>query len=266
LPRSIRLHTAIQEGVRISKKAFGWTIGLLFPMGVILDFFFAQRFLKFDNAGATLGLLAPALGGGVPIEEYVFYFTGFVADLLLYIWLDEYWLAAYSVPSTAGRRSSFDRLLRFHPWSVVWAVVLIVAAIVYRKAFVSGPGFPGYFVFLVIGAMAPSAALLPEAMPVINWRAFSLTLFLVLLISVIWEVTLGVPYRWWGYKPEQMMGVSITAWGYLPVEAICVWIAVTYATVIVYEIARRWKASGKSMRHAFLGHAGNTAANRAGQK
>jgi hypothetical protein len=26
-----------------------------------------------------MGDQAPALGGGVPIEEYVFYFTGFVA-------------------------------------------------------------------------------------------------------------------------------------------------------------------------------------------
>jgi len=32
-----------------------------------------------------------------------------------------------------------------------------------------------------------------------------------------------------------------------------VWIAVTWATVIVYEIVKRWKASGKPARHAFLG-------------
>jgi len=32
-----------------------------------------------------------------------------------------------------------------------------------------------------------------------------------------------------------------------------VWIAVTYATVIVYEIVRRWQASGKRVRDALLG-------------
>ena len=44
---------------------------------------------------------------------------------------------------------------------------------------------------LVIGALGPSAALLPSAMPVINWRALSLTLLLILLISLLWEATLG---------------------------------------------------------------------------
>ena len=240
-----------REGVRVSKRAFGWTVGLLFPIGAGLDFFFAHRFFTFGNPGATLGILAPALGGGVPVEEYVFYFTGFVADLLFYIWLDEYWLAAYSVP--VERRMDFQRLLRFHPWSAAWAVALIAGAIVFRKLAIPEPGFPSYFIFLVVGAMLPSAALLPEATPVINWRAFSLTMFLMLLISLMWEATLGVPYRWWGFQPQSMLGISITAWDYLPIEEIFLWITVTYATVIVYEIVRRWKASGRSAKGAFLG-------------
>ena len=239
------------EGVRVSKRAFGWTVGLLFPIGAALDFFFAHLFFTYGNPGATLGITAPALGGGVPVEEYVFYFTGFVVDLLFYIWMDEFWLSAYSVP--VERRMDFKRLLRFHPWSLVLAVVLIAGAIVVRRVVAPGPGFPSYFTFLVVGAMLPSAALLPEALPVINWRAFSLTLFLILLISLMWEATLGVPYRWWGFQPRSMMGISITAWDYLPVEEIFVWMTVTYATVIVYEIVRRWKASGRSMRGAFLG-------------
>jgi hypothetical protein len=239
------------EGVHLHKRAFLWTIGLLFPVGAALDFFFAHLFFTYGNKAATLGITAPALGGGVPIEEYVFYLSGFIADLLFYIWLDAYWLAAYSVPS--GERVDFKRLLRFHPWSLVWAVVLIGGAILYRHASVPAPGFPGYFLFLVLAAMLPSAALLPEALPVINWRAFSLALFLILLISLIWEVTLGLPYRWWGFQPQQMIGISITAWGYLPIEEIFVWITVTYATVIFYEIIRRWKSSGRSAKGAFLG-------------
>jgi hypothetical protein len=244
---------APRGSVRISKKSFLRTILILVPLGVGLDFFFGRMFFIFPNAGATLGITAPALGGGVPIEEYVFYFTGFVAVLLLYIWLDEYWLAAYSVPSDAKERAQFDRLLRFHPQSVVWAALVIGAAIVYRKVFVAEPGFPGYFTFLVIGAMGPSAGLLPSAMPVINWRALSLTMFILLLTSLLWEVTLAVPYGWWDFRDAEMIGVRITAWSRLPVEEVCVWIAVTYATVIVYEIARRWQASGKKIRHAMLG-------------
>jgi hypothetical protein len=65
-----------QEGIKISKKSFLWTMGLLFPIGAGLDFFFAHYFFTFPNANATLGIKAPALGFAVPIEEYVFYLTG----------------------------------------------------------------------------------------------------------------------------------------------------------------------------------------------
>ena len=50
-----------------------------------------------------------------------------------------------------------------------------------------------------------------------------------------------------------MIGLRITAWNRLPIEEVCVWIAVTYATVIVYEIVRRWKSSGKRIGRALLG-------------
>lgn len=256
------------DGVKISKRSFTRTIAVLFPLGVVLDFFFAHLFLTFPNVSATLGVPAPALHGGghifvgspghvvigsVPIEEYVFYFTGFVTVLLLYIWLDEYWLRAYTVPAESSDRIDFARLLRFHPESLVLAALLIVGAILYRRTHVPGPGFPGYFIFLVAGALGPSAALFPTALPVINWRAFSMTLFTILLTSLLWEATLGVPYGWWGYQPSQMIGLTITAWDHLPVEAVCVWIAVVYQTVIVYEIIKRWQASGRKARHAFLG-------------
>jgi hypothetical protein len=241
------------EGVRISKKSFVRTIAILFPLGAALDFFFAHSFFTFPNPGATLRIAAPALGGSVPIEEYFFYFMGFVAILLLYIWLDEYWLVAYGVRSDAKERAEFDRLLRFHPQSLVWAVVLIAAAIVYKRVFAQEPGFPGYFTFLVLGALGPSAALLPSAMPFINWRALSMTMFIMLLISLLWEATLALPYGWWGFQDSSMIGVHITAWSGLPIEEVCLWIAVTFATVIVYEVMRRWQASGKKMRHALLG-------------
>lgn len=250
---TIGLWLVPKEGVTISKKSFLWTIGILFPIGAALDFFFARKFFTYTDPGATLRITAPALGGGVPVEEYVFYLSGFVAILLVYIWLDEYWLAAYSIPVDSGERTNFARLLRFHPASLIWAIALIAAAILYRMTWVPEPGFPGYFVFLVICALGPSAALLPSALPVINWRALSMTAVVMLLISLLWEATLGVPYGWWGFQDGQMIGIHITAWSGLPIEEIFVWIGVTYATAIVYEIVRRWKSSGKRARHAFLG-------------
>jgi hypothetical protein len=242
------------ESVTISKKSFLWTIGLLFPVGGLLDFFFARYFFVFPNTSATLGIKAPALGGGVPIEEYAFYLAGFITVLLLYIWLDEYWLAAYSIPHEADERTSFDRLLRFHPASLLLAIALIASAFLYQKYLLRIPGrFPGYFLYLVLVALLPSSALLPAARPVINWRALSLTMFMLLVVSLMWEVTLALPYGWWNFRDEQMLGIRITAWSFLPLEEIYVWIAVSYSTVIVYEIVKRWKSSGRTMRQAFLG-------------
>jgi hypothetical protein len=241
------------EHLKISKRSFLWTIAILFPLGAALDFFFARSFFTFPNPNATLQIEAPALGGGVPVEEYLFYFTGFVAVLLLYIWLDEYWLAAYSIPVNAAERTDFKRLLQLHPISLILAVALICSALLFRRFLVAEPGFPGYFVFLVVAALGPSSILLPSALPVINWRALSLTLFFILLTSLLWEATLGLPYGWWGFQHAQMLGIYITAWSRLPIEEVFVWIAVTYSTIIVYEVVRRWQSSGKRMRHAFLG-------------
>jgi hypothetical protein len=265
-----------RDEIRISRKSFLITMSLLIPLGVLLDFFFVHRFLSFPNPAATLGIPAPALGpcsnchvfvgtpdhvivGSVPIEEYIFYFTGFITVLLLYIWLDEYWLCAYSVDSTDVLRTNFYRLLRFHPESLMWAVVLISGSIACRHLYDyrhhGAEGFPGYFLFLVIASLGPSTALFPAAMPVVNWRAFSLVMFLMLLTSLLWEATLGVPYGWWDYQPSEMMGIFINAWGRLPIEAVCVWLAVSFQTIIVYEIVKRWQSSGRKARYAFLGSA-----------
>jgi hypothetical protein len=259
-----------RDGVEISRRSFWITTGILGSIGCALDFFFAHLFFRFPNPQATLQWSWPALGdtgfgriflgspghvlvGSVPVEEYVFYISGFITILLLYIWLDEYWLSNYSVPVTSATRITFDRLLRFHPRSLFAGIVLLAAAILYRHFFVPSPGFPGYFTVLVVIALGPSCVLFPSALPVINWRALSLALFFIVLISLLWEATLAIPYGWWAYQPAQMTGIFITAWNGLPLEAICVWVAVTYQAVICYEVIRRWKSSGKSAKHAFFG-------------
>jgi len=242
------------EEVRISQRAFWRTLWILAPVGCGLDFFFANRFFVYPNTGATVGIGAPAIGGNVPVEEYVFYFAGFLAVLLIYVWLGEYWLAAYNEHDYPGEAKRIRRLLELHPASLMVAVALIAAAILYKKLRSPFPeGFPGYFTVLIIGGMVPSAGLFPTVRRFINWRAFSLTLFMILLISMFWEATLAVPYGWWGYQQREMLGLFIGAWAGLPIEAVSVWIAVTYGTVIVYETAKLWQASGTSARRAFLG-------------
>jgi hypothetical protein len=244
------------EGLHIPKRAFYWTLAILVPLGFVLDFFFARWFFDYPNVGATLGWRAPALGRPVPVEEYVFYFTGFLAVLLLYIWLGEFWLAAYNVLDYPGQAKQVRRLLQFHPTSLILAAVLIGAAWYYKKHLAlpeDQAGFPGYFMFLVAGALFPAASFFPVARRFINWRALSLTLFFMLLVSLLWEVTLAVPYNWWNFQHRQMMGIFIGAWSGLPIEEVCVWVGVTYATAIIFEVVKVWLASERTVRGAFMG-------------
>src|SRR5580704_3659438 len=164
-----------REEVKLPRKAFWWTIGILAPLGFGTDFFFASRFFVFPNPGATLRIDAPALHRAVPIEEYVFYLAGFIAVLLLYLWLDEYWLAAYNVPDYRGQSKQIKRFLRLHRPSVILGAALVVAAVIYKKAFSPVPeGFPEYFIFLVVVAFVPSTAFLhPARQPSLGGNAGS---------------------------------------------------------------------------------------------
>lgn len=242
------------EGLEIPRRSFWRTIGILAPIGCLLDVIFAQWFFCFPNPKATLGILAPALGKPVPIEEYVFYLTGFITILLLYVWLSEYWLSAYTVGDYRGEARALGRLLKFHPASLVLGLALIAVAIVYKRWFSSVPGgWPGYFIVLVAGGLIPSVSFYPVVRRFINWRAMSLTMFFILLVSLLWEATLVLPYGWWNYQRPAMMGVFIGAWSGLPIEAVVVWLAVTYGTVILFEAVKIWQASGRRAKEAFLG-------------
>ena len=70
----------------------------------------------------------------------MFYLTGFITVLLIYVWLDEFWLAAYNVPDYAAEAEKIPRLVVFHPASLVAGVVLVAAAVIYKKVLRRGPG------------------------------------------------------------------------------------------------------------------------------
>ena len=228
---------------------------MLAPVGFALDLLFGNKFFTFPNPRATLGLNVPAVGGGIPIEEFIFYLTGFMLVLLSYLWADEYWVRAYNIPDYRSQAKDLRRIAEFHAPSVILGVALIVGATIYKKAFSPSPeGFPWYFTYLAAAAIVPSAGFFRTARPFINWRAFSFTFFLILLISLLWEVTLALPYGWWDYRPAAMMGLPIGAWHGLPVEAVCVWLAVSFTTVIIYEVIKIWQALGTGAWEAFFGN------------
>jgi hypothetical protein len=236
------------------RKSFWTTIAILVPVGFVLDFLFGTTFFTFLNHGATLGIDFPAVGGSIPIEELVFYLTGFFVVLLLYIWADEYWVGAYNIPDYSSESEKVRRLLQFDGRSLAVGILLLACAFIYKRFFSEVPnGFPWYFTYLLAVAIIPSMGLYRSVASCINWRAFSNTFFFMLLVSLMWEATLGVPYEWWNYNHDVMMGVFVDAWTNLPLEAVLVWLAVTYTTVIVYEAVKIYYASGRSFKDALLG-------------
>jgi hypothetical protein len=239
---------------RIQRRAFGLTLAGLLPLGFGLDILLGHAFFTFENRAATLGVEVPVVGGSVPVEEFLFYLLGFLAMLLLYIWCDEYWLGAYGIPDYRARAQGIARVIRFHAPSLLIGLALAGAGLVYKRFFSPTPGaLPGYFLFLVATALVPSMLLFPTALPFINWRALSFTYFLLQLVSLLWEATLAAPYQWWGYRPEQMLGLTIGAWAGLPVEAVVVWMASTYSTVITYEVVKVVLALERPWREALFG-------------
>src|SRR5438874_10877095 len=189
--------------LQFPRKAFWRTIAVLTPLGFLLDLLFGNTFFTFPNKAATLGCDIPALGGAIPIEEFIFYLTGFTLVLLSYIWCDEYWMAAYNVPDYTVAAKGISRIVRFHFASVVVGILLIAAAIVYRRFFSGAPeGFPWYFVYLVCASLIPSAGFFHTARSFINLRAFSFAFFLLLLVRLLCEATLALPYGWWEYRPR----------------------------------------------------------------
>lgn len=242
------------KNLTFQKRAFNYTVILLAPMGIILDILFGNSFFLFENHNAVTGISFPALGGYLPAEEIIFYISGFFTVLLIYLWCDEYWFDRYNIPDYPTETKKIDKILQFHWPSVMIGIVLIILAIIYKKLISSSPeGFPWYFSYITIVALIPSMAFYKSVKHFINWRAFSFTFFIIVLISLIWETTLALPYQWWGFQDHAMMGIFIGAWHRLPIEEIIVWFSVSYATVIFYETIKIWLASKRPLKEIIFG-------------
>jgi hypothetical protein len=212
------------------------SVVLLGAVGIFLDLVFAHRFFTFPQPRAVLGVAIR----GIPVEEFVFYITGFWFILFLYVYCDEWFLIKYNVPDEryARYRSRLKRLIFFHLSSLWWASGIVAASIVFKRLVnPSGDFFPGYFLFLFCAAYVPFLLFFRVTRNFVNWRAFIFCLVLTVLISIIWEVTLALPRGYWGYREGAMVGVFITAWHRLPFEAVTVWLFCTLV-ILVYEFIK----------------------------
>lgn len=232
-----------EEELRPVRKAFWLTLGLLIPMGVVLNLLFADEFFQYPDRQAVIGLSVPSLDffaidweHPIPLEEFVFYVTGFLAILLVYIWGSETFFSRYLKRLGPGAGASPEAIVRLAAAPLLVTVLLILAAVGLKQ--LHGGGFPGYLVYLLALPFLVTTALYKVAAPYVNWRAFSFLLLFILADSLMWEVTLALPGGWWGYRKEQMVGLFIEPWHDLPVEAVLVWVMSALTTVITFEAAR----------------------------
>ncbi len=257
----IAIWFACSRQYAIEQKAFVPAVLIGFGFGVLLDVVFGNAFFTFNNRAANLGLLLPGYAPGrgvvtnIPVEEFLFYALGFTTILLIYIWGNVYWFGKYCADNLRERADLIPRMIQPHWPSGLTAILLLTIGYTYRYC---GPprhnqGFPGYFTVLVVLGALPSLLTFPTVKQFVNWRAFSFTLMTLLFISLLWEVTLGVPYAWWGYQDQSMIGLFIEAWAHLPVEAVLVWVAACYGTVLTYELIRLVQYSDSRVREALFG-------------
>jgi lycopene cyclase domain-containing protein len=212
------------------------TIIVLASMGIFLDLFFGKLFFTFPNKEAMCGLSIM----GIPVEEFVFYITGFWFILFVYVFCDEWHLKEYNRPDQtyARFRSRIKRRLFLHLKSFWWGLIIIAAGIVIKRvANPEGCIVPGYFIFLVIIAYMPSFLFYRVTKSFVNWRAYFFSLIITVLISIIWEVTLALPRGYWGFQKGAMLGIFIGVWNNVPIEEITVWIFCTYV-ILLYEFLK----------------------------
>lgn len=229
----------VRGRLALERRAFLYAMLTLIPQGFVLDILGGTYFFHFKNTSAVVGLWVPVMNGRVPVEEFLFYALGFLTILTSYVWFCRHWMRSLSVELEPRERKIFRQ--GFDPWSLAVCVALVTAGVLYKNLFAPGlyrGGFPTYFAVLVAVALFPTIACMKEVEKAINWRAFSLTGALLITLSVIWEGTLAGPYQWWGYHERHMLGWVVHAWSDLPFEAVIVWFAVTWATVVYYEMWR----------------------------
>ena len=212
------------------------TIVLLAAIGCILDLLFAHLFFVFPNRQMIFGVML----FDIPIEEFIFYITGFWFILLLYVFCDEYWLVRYNVPDKRyiRYRSHLHRMLFLNFRGFLWGGGLIVSGCLIKR-YINPEGLllPGYFIFLTVLAYTPMILFHRVTRKFVNWPAFTVSLLTTLLLSIIWEVTLALPRGYWGYHEGAMMGIFIGVWSNLPIEAVSVWIFCSLV-ILVYEFLK----------------------------
>jgi hypothetical protein len=227
----------IRKRLFTPEKIFGLclAVALFGSVGSMLDLLFAHYFFTFPNPAMVLGLRFR----GIPLEEFVFYLSGFLFVVFLYMFCDECFLRKHSIDDQYARYRFRLRTMIVPRLGALALLVIFLAAGFLVKRFFNpqGHAVPGYFWFLTIAAYFPGILFYPVTRPFVNWRAYLVTLFVTVPVSVVWEAALALPRGYWGYQSGSMLGLFIGKGHAVPVEASSVWFACTVA-ILVYEFLK----------------------------
>jgi hypothetical protein len=248
---------------------------------IILDVLLAKLFFTFPHEGARALFLVPGykwegdcatvwtiwnvphcyVPRNLPFEELVFYAASALLLAFMYMWATEDFFKDTAIPrdkyETLAQASG--PLINWNKTIIAWGIVLAIASIIIKKfgadwGLHNNPeGWPWYFFAQLVLVFAPLAALYNRVHIFTNPQAFLYVMQLQLLISLIWESTLAIPYGWWNYRPAAMMGITVTPWSNLQIEAIILWLAIGWSAMILYETGKIKVLSGKTWPQALLG-------------
>ncbi len=254
----------------IQRRAFGLTTLVVVPFWTALDVLLAHTFFTFEKLeSTTLGVCIPGWhpttgwGWNIPVEELAFYLLSCLTMVLLYAWASERWFGAYDEPPDAYQRHAARCIRSIKPdgRKIALVAALCLAVYAYKKlgAHEYQAGFPGYAFILLAGALLPNYTVYPAVSRFINKQAMLFTMMVVVLLSLLWEVTLGLPNEWWGYRKENMMGIFIRPWHGLPLEAAFLWLIAGWGNVVLFEFFRMKLYSGRGARELLCSRAPDAA-------
>lgn len=263
LPLAALLAWAIHRGLFGRLKALRITVLILFPLWCLLDILLGNLFFRFPIKGATLQIYLPGYVPGlgfvpsIPIEEFAFYYLGIVVLSMIYLWASVEWFDRYSLDDLTfdERARNAPPLVDFEYRAIILGILAFVIGIGYKRLAPGAvhEGFPGYFTFLILLIVLPAALVFKQVKGFVNGRAFLFTLMVASLVSLLWEVTLALPYGWWNYHEDQMVGIFVEPWSRIPIEACVLWIAAGWAEIFIYEVFRIYLHSGKTLREVLFG-------------
>jgi hypothetical protein len=261
--------------LRAIGKAVFWNAVMFGVLWTALDIFLAHRFFTFPEENTHL---LPQIPGytwsgacstiwtfsnlscyelNIPLEEVVFYLVSAALLRMLYMWGTEDFFRLYTLP-----RSSYVEkahlalpLVKLNKTLLVVGLVILATGIAVKKAGWHGneAGFPYYLVALLTIVFGTLIALHTRVHKFTNSRAFLFAMALQVVISLVWEGTLALPYRFWNYQMTAMVGLTAVPWSNLAIEACFLWVSVGWSVMLWYEASKIKAVTGRSWPEVLTG-------------